>query len=179
MKRFLAAIVLVCLFMAPACQRQTKLILPPNPPPPAPAPPAPPPIETPPPDLQPVPSAAPDVVVATPPPPGPAPSRRAAPPPTPEPAAPQQPPPTLAPLLTTAEQQRLSAEIASDLNLSRGNIASIVSSPLSAQQRSDLERIRTFLAQAEALEASDPFVAAGLARRAAVLSDELLRAVRR
>jgi len=88
----------------------------------------------------------------------------------PEPA----PLPSLAPLLPAEERRRYNIEIDSKLERANRNISLLQGRNLTARQRTSLDRVRAFVRQAESVRERDPATAAGLASRAAILSQELL-----
>ncbi len=96
-------------------------------------------------------------------------------PPSP-PEPPASPPPSLAPMLLPEEESRYRNEINASLARSRRNLAVLARRNLSQDQQIRLNRVRTFIAQAEAVRATDLAAAAGLARRADILSAELVNA---
>lgn len=181
----LAALTILALF-APACHRAAKPQLPP--PPPAPAPtavqPAPPPAKTP--ESQPAPPDIPPRTLDVQPPPleplpvPPPPRRRpksSAPAVEPAPA-PQPPPlPQLEQILTPQQQKAYNDEIDRNIASAQRTLAALAGHRLNEEQRTYLERIRAFLAQAEAARKTDLFRARNLAERASLLADDLLRSV--
>jgi len=94
------------------------------------------------------------------------------------PAPPPKPAPQLAPLLSPEQQSRYSMEIDAGLARARRNVAVLSRRRLADSDKAALNRIRTFIHQAESLRASDLAAAHGLARRADVLSAELVDSTR-
>jgi hypothetical protein len=147
-----------------------KPVVPPPPPPPAPAGPAPaPPAQTPPQT-----SRRPKPVRRTP--PRPAASAASALPPAPTP--PPTPAPQLTEILSDTQRRQYEAEFIQNVSQARTAIGRTTSHTLTAAQRESVERIRTFIQQAEESKARDLATAVQLARRAALLSEDLIRSLR-
>lgn len=153
-----------------------------------------PPIETPP-ELKPqgIPSAAPPVLTeekpASKPPakkshrrsPAPAPpaATPAAPPSTPAATAPApQPVPQLGVLLTAEQRNQYENEYGRDLALAQDGLVRASRFSLSGAQKENVSRIHSFMRQAEELHTRDLATAAQLARRAAVLAQDLAESLR-
>lgn len=149
-----------------------------------------PPIETPP-ELKPqgIPSAAPPVLTEEKPaskPPAKKSHRRstvptppAAPPSTPTATVPApQPVPQLGVLLTTEQRNQYENEYVRDLALAQDGLVRAAHYSLSGAQKENVSRVRSFMRQAEELHARDLATAAQLARRAAVLSQDLAQSLR-
>ncbi len=191
------AALLILILMAPACSlfRKSK---PTSPPPvitapPQPAPPAPAPLPSPP-SLEPNSGAGLPKVSAPPiaPPSQPAPATRtrttrrqapapAQPGPATEPAAPVVPPgatPLLTQLLTAAEQQTYNTAIDEALQRTQQNLARVAGRKLTAEQSQNLERITTFVQQANQARQADLVTARSLAQRADVLAQDLVNGLR-
>lgn len=146
------------------------------------------PIETPP-ELKPqgIPSAAPPVLTEEKPaskPPARKSRRKVAvpTPPTAPPAAPAatapQPVPQLGVLLTAEQRNQYENEYAHDLARAQDGLVRTAGYSLSGAQKESVSRIRSFMRQAEELHARDLATAAQLARRAAVLSQDLAESLR-
>ena len=181
--RFLSLLLAASLVLAPACRRRPKTSLPPVPqgPPAIVTPPEAGPAEHLPPaqhpggtvgEPEPEPPEIPPLA-----PPSLAPLGQA-PPVAAPPPAPSAPAPRLAPLLPAGDQQRYAREIDASLARARENVAAAQRRELNPGQQSALNRIRAFIAQAESLRSTDLVTANGLAARAALLSDDLLRTSR-
>ena len=101
----------------------------------------------------------------------------AAPPPAAPPAAPATPPQSVVPQLTvllTAEQRsQYETDYASDLARAQDGLVRTAGYTLTSAQKESVTRIRSFMRQAEDLHGRDLATAAQLARRAAVLSQDL------
>jgi hypothetical protein len=98
------------------------------------------------------------------------------PPPAPSPPEPPSAPaPSLTPLLSSADQARYRDRIDASLARARRNLATLAQRNLSTDQQTRLNRVRTFISQAETTRSTDLATAAGLARRADILSAELVR----
>ena len=91
-----------------------------------------------------------------------------------EPTVAPPPAPSLAPLLPAGETARLNREIDARIARSRRNIEILEGRELTAPQLLQRDRIVAFIGQALAMRRSDLAAADNLARRAAVLSQELV-----
>jgi len=178
----LAAAMMLALF-SPACHR-SKPQPPPAPPPPL-VNPAPPPARNPE-EARPVPPEIPPQTLGVQPPlleplqVPPPPRRRPRPsaPAAETPPAPPPPPlPQLEQILTQQQQKAYNDEIDRNIARARQTLAALAGHRLNEEQRTYLERIRAFLAQAEEARKSDLFRARNLAERASLLADDLLRSV--
>jgi outer membrane biosynthesis protein TonB len=97
---------------------------------------------------------------------------------TPPAPAPQPPPlPQLEQILTPQQQKAYNDEIDRNIASAQRTLAALAGHRLNEEQRTYLERIRAFLAQAEAARKTDLFRARSLAERASLLADDLLRSV--
>ncbi len=97
---------------------------------------------------------------------------------TPPAPAPQPPPlPQLEQILTQQQQKAYNEEIDRNIARARQTLVALAGHRLNEEQRTYLERIRAFLAQAEEARKSDLFRARNLAERASLLADDLLRSV--
>ena len=74
------------------------------------------------------------------------------------------------------EEQRIRLQVEADAGLARARrrVSTISQRSLDTEQRMALNRIRGFIDQAMALRQTDLITAHGLARRADILSEELL-----
>jgi len=81
-------------------------------------------------------------------------------------------------LLSREEEQRYRDRLEADLARVRRNLAKLAQRDLIPKQAADLRRIRALAEQAEALRGRDLVAASGLAGRAVILSEELLRTSR-
>lgn len=174
----LITVTLLALALIPsfACKKNPKLDLPDfsqlppgpalepssGPPPPEPIP-LPPPIDEP---AAPAEIAFEEITFPPPPPPEPAPPAAA----TPESA----PLPSLTPLMSPEERQRYVRETDGNLARARRNLSILRQRRLTSRQRNSLNRVREFVRQSESLRGRSPATAAGLASRAAILSQELV-----
>ena len=102
------------------------------------------------------------------------------PPPAPvaEPNPPPPPAPRLTPLLGEEERRRFLLEADASLARAQRQVAAIARRTLDAEQQASLDRIHAFIEQAGALRQTDLVTAHGLARRADILSAELLESSR-
>jgi hypothetical protein len=92
--------------------------------------------------------------------------------------APQPPPlPQLEQILTQQQQRAYNEEIDRNIVRTQRTLSALAGHRLNEEQRTYLERIRAFLAQAEEARKSDLFRARNLAERATLLADDLLRSV--
>jgi hypothetical protein len=85
--------------------------------------------------------------------------------------------PQLEQILTPQQQKAYNEEIDRNIARARQTLAALAGHRLNEEQRTYLERIRAFLAQAEDARKSDLFRARNLAERASLLADDLLRSV--
>jgi len=152
---------------------------------PKPKPPAPKPLPAPP---QPGVEEPPQIALPAPqkaPPPRPAPRKKAsptpppAPPPTPPaeqtPVQPAAPPPQLGEILSDAERRQHEADYAQYLSRARSVLQQASGKSLTPTQKETVERITTFIQQAEESRGRDLATALQLARRADVLGQDLLK----
>jgi type IV secretory pathway VirB10-like protein len=104
-------------------------------------------------------------------PPEPAPQR------TPQPAgqAPLQPAPQLGVILPANRRRQYEAEYAQSLSRARAALQQVSGKALSQTQRETVERIKTFIQQAEESKAKDLATAFELVRRADLLGQDLLK----
>jgi type IV secretory pathway VirB10-like protein len=116
------------------------------------------------------------------PPPRPAPRRRRTPPTPPPPppaeqppAQPPAPPPQLGEILPNAERRQYEADYAQSLSRARSALQQASGKSLNPTQKETVERIKTFLQQAEESKGKDLATALQLARRADVLGQDLLK----
>ena len=117
------------------------------------------------------------------PPPRPAPRKKASPtppppaPPPPPPAeqTPAAPPPQLGEILSDAERRQYEADYGQCLSRARSVLQQASGKSLSPTQRETVERIKTFIQQAEESKGRDLATALQLARRADVLGQDLLK----
>jgi type IV secretory pathway VirB10-like protein len=116
------------------------------------------------------------------PPPRPAPKKKttpATPPPPPppveQPPVPAAPPPQLGEILSDAERRQYEADYAQSLARARSALQQSSGKSLSPTQRETVERIKTFIQQAEELKGRDLATALQLVRRADVLGQDLLK----
>jgi outer membrane biosynthesis protein TonB len=102
-----------------------------------------------------------------------------APPQTPPPAEQPQvqatPPPQLGEILSNAQRRQYEADYAQCLSRARSALQQASGKLLSSTQRGTVERIQTFIQQAEESKARDLATALQLARRADVLGQDLLK----
>jgi type IV secretory pathway VirB10-like protein len=115
------------------------------------------------------------------PPPRPAPRKKqtpsAAPPPPPieQPPVQPAPPPQLGEILSDAERRQYEADYAQSLARARSALQQASGKSLSPAQRETVERIKTFIQQAEDSKGRDLATALQLVRRADVLGQDLLK----
>jgi hypothetical protein len=118
------------------------------------------------------------------PPPKPPAKKRAAPAPQPpqpaeqppvQPAPPPAAPPQLGAILSDAERRQYEAEYARSLSRARAALQQASAKSLSRTQRETVERIKTFIQQAEESKGRDLTTALELVRRADVLGQDLLK----
>jgi hypothetical protein len=165
-------------------------------PPKPPAPPAPKPLAaapkrqiSPPPILNPPPEIAPQAVGPETPPPPIQEEAQFQPPPRPRRRAPQaapaaapkdegEPVPQLVEILTEEKRKQYEQEYSENLGRARNALAQAGGRNLTGEQMETAGRIRTFLQQAEEVHARDLTTALQLARRAGLLADDLIQALR-
>jgi type IV secretory pathway VirB10-like protein len=115
------------------------------------------------------------------PPPRPAPRKKQTPPAPPPPPPVEQPPvqaappPQLGAILSDAERRQYEADYAQSLARARSALQQSSGKSLSPTQRETVERIKTFIQQAEELKGRDLATALQLVRRAGVLGQDLLK----
>jgi type IV secretory pathway VirB10-like protein len=102
------------------------------------------------------------------------------PPPPPQPAAqpkpqPSAPPPQLGEILSPERRRQYEAEYAQSLSRARSALRQASGKSLSQTQRETVERIKTFIQQAEASKGKDIATALQLVRRADLLGQDLLK----
>jgi hypothetical protein len=98
------------------------------------------------------------------------------PPPAEQPQAqPSTPPPQLGAILSDAERRQYEAEYAQSLSRARSALQQASGKSLTSTQRETLERIGTFIQQAEESKGKDLATALELVRRADVLGRDLLK----
>ena len=85
------------------------------------------------------------------------------------------PPPQLGEILTADQRRQFEAEYAQSLSRARSALQQASGKSLSRTQRETLERIKTFIQQAEESKGRDLATALQLARRADVLGQDLLK----
>jgi hypothetical protein len=85
--------------------------------------------------------------------------------------------PQLEQILTQQQQRAYNEEIDRNIVRTQRTLSALAGHRLNEEQRTYLERIRAFLAQAEEARKSDLFRARNLAERATLLADDLLRSV--
>lgn len=112
----------------------------------------------------------------------PAKKRNTSPPPaTPQPAPPAEPPvqtsppPQLGEILSAAQRRQYEADYAQSLSRARSALQQASGKSLSPTQRETVERIQTFVRQAEESKGKDLATALQLVRRADVLGQDLLK----
>jgi hypothetical protein len=93
---------------------------------------------------------------------------------TPSPSAPV---PSLGEILPEAQRRQVEAELAQNVTKARAAIARTSGRSLTATQRETVDRIGTFLQQAEQSKSRDLSTALQLARRAALLGDDLIKSL--
>jgi hypothetical protein len=86
--------------------------------------------------------------------------------------------PTLGEVIPGDEARRLERSLADDLSAARSALASLKGRKLTREQSESATRIRAFVSRAEEVRKNDIAAAAELARRAALLSDDLLRTLK-
>lgn len=120
-------------------------------------------------DASPQPNAPPPALVVPPAKPAPA---------SPAPAPPKPAPPQISPQLTPEEQAVAERSTNADINAAESNLERAYGKQLNTAQHDLVEKIRGFLGQArEAIRASDWVRARNLARKAQVLSVELINSL--
>jgi len=142
-------------------------------------PPSLPPPDTPAPAQLPVPTLPPKSTARKPParrpaPPKPDPALVAVTPPVTPPAA---PPPRLGEILTDAQRKQYETDFDRSVTQARAAIGRVPGRTLTAAQRESVDRIRTFLQRAEELKPADLATALQLARRAALLGEDLVKSL--
>ena len=85
------------------------------------------------------------------------------------------PPPQLGEILSDAERHQYEAEYAQSLSRARSALQQVSGKSLSPTQRETVERIKTFIQQAEESKGRDLATALKLVRRADVLGQDLLK----
>jgi hypothetical protein len=138
---------------------------------------APQPEPTPPPEVpQPEPELSPPLAAEPAPPrPRPAPAAAA---PAPPPASAPVAPPRISPVLSTAEQGRLTQLTTNQIQVAEKNVQSANGKRLNSAQQDLYQKVQGFLAQAhEAIRANDWVRAQNLAEKAQVLSSELIKSL--
>jgi hypothetical protein len=88
------------------------------------------------------------------------------------------PPPQLGQILSAAEQQRYARITDQALARAKGVLRQLEGRQLTRDQRAGLDRIRTFIGQAEELRNRDLVQASSLAERADLLARDLAASVR-
>jgi outer membrane biosynthesis protein TonB len=137
--------------------------------------PAPPPVPVPPPEItQPAPELVPSPA-AEPRPPRPRPAATPAAVASPAPSAPV-PPPRISPVLSAADQQRLTQLATDQIRIAERNLQTAMGKRLNSLQQDLSQKVQGFLSQAhEAIRANDWVRAQNLAEKAQVLSTELVK----
>jgi hypothetical protein len=97
------------------------------------------------------------------------------PPPAEEPQAQPSPPPQLGEILSDGQRRQYEAEYAQSLTRARSALQQASGKSLSRAQMETLERIKTFIQQAEESKGKDLATALQLVRRADVLGQDLLK----
>jgi predicted component of type VI protein secretion system len=97
------------------------------------------------------------------------------PPPAEQPQAQPSPPPQLGAILSDAQRRQYEAEYAQSLSRARSALQQASGKSLNPTQRETVERIRTFVQQAEESKGKDLATALQLVRRADVLGQDLLK----
>ena len=126
------------------------------------------------------PATTPTNVPEVPPPPAPKPTPTT---PKPRPVIPVAPapapsaPPAFVEILTPGQQARLIAAYEQSIKSARAAINQILTHRLTPEQSDSVNRLRSFLAQADLAKASDPSTAAQLAHRADLLANTLLHSL--
>ena len=88
---------------------------------------------------------------------------------------PSPPPPQLGEILSAERRRQYEGEYAQSLSRARSALQQASGKPLSATQRETVERIQTFIQQAEESKGRDLATALQLVRRADVLGQDLLK----
>jgi outer membrane biosynthesis protein TonB len=141
--------------------------------------PAPPPVVVEPPNPVPPKPETPKVEPPKPEPPPPETVKRPSPFPAPStPPTKPSPPPQLTQILTAQQQQEYNRGIDQSITRARRALASVIARNLTPEQRATADRVRTFLAQAEEARRQDLIRAKGLADRADLLAQDLVKSVR-
>jgi len=92
-----------------------------------------------------------------------------------EPPAPEEPVLQLAPLLSSEQQAAYNTAIDAAIQRAEANLAGLDPRRLRGSQRSNFQRVRSFVQQAQQTRATDLAVAKSLADRADVLAQDLAR----
>jgi hypothetical protein len=87
------------------------------------------------------------------------------------------PPPALGEILTNARRREIENDLAQNVARARAALARASGRSLTASQRESVDRIRTFIQQAEQAKAHDLSTALQFGRRAALLGDDLLKSL--
>jgi len=98
--------------------------------------------------------------------------------PAPVPAVVTPPVPQLGVLLTPEQRSQYEAEYSRDMASAMDGLVHVLESSLSPAQKESMTRIRSFMRQAEDVHGRDLATAAQLARRAAVLAQDLVQSQR-
>ena len=98
-----------------------------------------------------------------------------APPPAAAPAAATPPVPQLGVLLTPEQHNQYEAEYARDMASAMDGLIHVLETSLSPAQKESMTRVRSFMRQAEEAHGRDLATAAQLARRAAVLAQDVVQ----
>jgi hypothetical protein len=101
-----------------------------------------------------------------------------APPPTAAPVAPVAPPPPLREIISGAQRRQYESEFSNGVARARAALKEASTRTLNVSQQESAARIRTFLAQANAMRDDDISTALQLARRADLLGQELLKSLK-
>jgi hypothetical protein len=89
-----------------------------------------------------------------------------------------QPVPQLGVLLTSEQRNQYEAEYSRDMASAMDGLVHVLEHTLSPAQKESMARVRSFMRQAEDAHARDLATAAQLARRAAVLAQDLAQSQR-
>jgi hypothetical protein len=101
-----------------------------------------------------------------------------APPPTAAPVAPVAPPPPLREIISGAQRRQYESEFSNGVARASAALKEASTRTLNVSQQESAARIRTFLAQANAMRDDDISTALQLARRADLLGQELLKSLK-
>ena len=185
MKSILAAIVMLVVLATGGCKKNKRSLPVPAPPTPQaqPAPPPPPePVPAPTktePAVQPVQEPEPQEPQETKPAPKKHPAKPQQPPPTTTPPGPEAPPPQPVPqlgvILTPEQRQKYEADYAASMASAQHGLVLAAEYKLTPAQTETVSRIKSFMRLAENVHERDPATAAQLARRAALLAEDLLK----